>query len=273
MIPPAPPSASLNPSAAPPPRFARPDLPSFVAWVLFLGLIVSAFKGTGFSAEDFLAGLPGIARIAGEMFPPSLERLDKVGLALVETFHMALIGTFAGVILSLPLAVLATRHLTPHAALYHATRATIAFFRTVPDLIWALIFVIAVGLGPFAGTLAIMIDTIGFCGRFFAEAMEETDRAPQEALGAIGAGRSSVIAAAVVPAALPSMLATSLFALEKATRSSVVLGLVGAGGIGIELQVSMELFRYAEASTIILAILVLVIAVEQAGAWLRRRTI
>jgi phosphonate transport system permease protein len=257
----------------PPPRFVRPNLPTFLAWVVALGLLVSAFRGTGFSAGDFLAGLPNIARIVGEMFPPSPERLDKVLAALVETFHMALIGTFAGVILSLPLAVLATRHLTPHVALYHAARALIAFFRTVPDLIWALIFVVAVGLGPFAGTLAIMIDTIGFCGRFFAEAMEEADRAPQEALGALGAGRGSVVAAAVLPAALPSMVATSLYALEKSTRSSVVLGLVGAGGIGIELQVSMELFRYPEASTIILAIFVLVIAVEQAGAWLRRRAI
>jgi phosphonate transport system permease protein len=263
----------MKPALALPPRFARPDLPSFVAWLVFVALIVSAFKGTGFSAGDFFAGLPSMARIAGEMFPPSAARLDKVGLALVETFNMALIGTCAGALLSLPLAVLATRHLTPHAALYHAARALIAFFRTVPDLIWALIFVVAVGLGPFAGTLAIMIDTIGFCGRFFADAMEEADRAPQEALGALGAGRGSVIAAAVLPAAMPSMLATSLFALEKATRSSVVLGLVGAGGIGIELQVSMELFRYDEASTIILAILALVIAVEQSGAWLRRRAI
>jgi len=143
----------------------------------------------------------------------------------------------------------------------------------VPDLVWALIFVVAVGLGPFAGTLAIMIDKIGFCGRFFAEAMEEADRNPQEALRAIGAGRVSVIAAAVLPAALPSMVNTSLFSLEKATRSSVVLGLVGAGGIGIELQVSMELFRYPEAATIIIAIFALVIAVEQCSAWMRRRLI
>jgi phosphonate transport system permease protein len=263
----------MSPNSAAPPRFQRPSLAAFAAWLIGLGLIVSALQGTGFSAADFFAGIPSILRMAGEMFPPSTERLSKVGLALLETFHMALLGTLAGVILSLPLAVLAARHLTPHPVLYHAARALIAFFRTVPDLIWALIFVIAVGLGPFAGTLAIMIDTIGFCARFFAEAMEETDRAPQEALSALGARRGSIIVAAVLPAALPSMLATALFALEKATRSSVVLGLVGAGGIGIELQVSMELFRYAEASTIIIAIFLLVIAVEQASAWLRRRTI
>ena len=104
-----------------------------------------------------------------------------------------------------------------------------------------------------------MIDIIGFCGRFFAEAMEEADRGPQEALHALGAGRTAVIAAAVIPAALPSFVNTALFSLEKATRSSVVLGLVGAGGIGIELQVSMDLFRYAEASAIIIAGVVLIV--------------
>jgi phosphonate transport system permease protein len=235
--------------------------------------LVASLQGIGFSASGFVAGLPNMGRMVGEMFPPSFERMGPVGKALLETFQMALVGTVAGVLLSLPLAVLATRHLSPSVVVYQAGRALIALFRTVPDLVWALFFVVAVGLGPFAGTLAITIDIIGFCGRFFAEAMEEADRGPQEALHALGAGRSAVIAAAVIPAAMPSIVNTSLFSLEKATRSSVVLGLVGAGGIGIELQVSMDLFRYAEASAIIMAIFVLVVAVEQCSAWLRRRLI
>jgi phosphonate transport system permease protein len=149
----------------------------------------------------------------------------------------------------------------------------IAVCRTVPDLVWALLFVAIVGLGPFAGVLAIAVDKIGFCGRFFAEAMEEADRRPQEALRALGAAPAAVIAGAVLPTATPGLINATLFALEKATRSSVVLGLVGAGGIGIELQVSMDMFRYDEAATIILAILGLVIAVEQISAWLRRRAL
>lgn len=256
-----------------PRRFERPSPLAFVLWVVAASLVIASLQGIGFSASGFFAGLPNMGRIFGEMFPPSLERTGPVGKALLETFQMALVGTVAGVALSLPLAVLATRHLTPHATVYHAARALIALFRTVPDLVWALFFVVAVGLGPFAGTLAVMIDIIGFCGRFFAEAMEEADRGPQEALHALGAGRTAVIAAAVIPAAMPSFVNTALFSLEKATRSSVVLGLVGAGGIGIELQVSMDLFRYAEASAIIIAIFVLVVAVEQCSALLRRRLI
>jgi phosphonate transport system permease protein len=184
---------------------------------------------------------------------------------------MAVAGTAIGCALSLPLAILATRHLSPHPVLHHATRVVVAICRTVPDLVWALLFVAIVGLGPFAGVLAIAVDKIGFCGRFFAEAMEEADRRPQEALRALGAGRPAIILGAILPAATPGLINASLFSLEKATRSSVVLGLVGAGGIGIELQVSMDMFRYDEAITIILAILALVVAVEQCSAWLRRR--
>jgi phosphonate transport system permease protein len=255
------------------PRFERPGALALTLWVAAAAFLIAALQGIGFSASGFLAGVPSMGRILGEMFPPSVERAGPVAKALLETFQMALVGTVAGVALSLPLAVLATRHLSPNILVYQAARALIALFRTVPDLVWALFFVVAVGLGPFAGALAITVDIVGFCGRFFAEAMEEADRGPQEALHALGAGRGAVIAAAVIPAAMPSFVNTSLFSLEKATRSSVVLGLVGAGGIGIELQVSMDLFRYAEASAIIIAIFGLVVAVEQCSAWLRRRLI
>jgi phosphonate transport system permease protein len=116
-----------------------------------------------------------------------------------------------------------------------------------------------------------MVDTMGFCGKFFAEAMEETETGPQEALTALGARRGGIICSAVIPAALPSFINTSLFSLEKATRSSVVLGLVGAGGIGIELKVAMDLFEYPTAATIILCIFALVLVVERVSSSLRQR--
>jgi phosphonate transport system permease protein len=254
------------------PRFGRVSPLAFALAAAAAALVIASLRGTGASLAELWSGLPAMARIVGEMFPPSLDRAVPVAWALWETFQMAVAGCFLGVALSVPLAVLATRHLS-HPALYAATRALIALFRVVPDLVWALFFVATVGLGPFAGTLAIMVDKIGFCGRFFAEAMEEADRGPQEALAAAGAGRASIVAAAVIPGAFPSMIATALFGLEKATRSSVILGLVGAGGIGIELQVSMNMFRYDEAATIILAIFLLVLVVERASAALRSRVI
>ena len=125
--------------------------------------------------------------------------------------------------------------------------------------------------GTAAGVLALMVDTTGFAARFFAEAMEETDKGPREALSALGASRSGIIFSSVIPQAMPSMINTSLFSLEKATRGSVVLGLVGAGGIGIELKVSLAMFDYDQAATIIIAIFLLVLVVERASTWVRNR--
>jgi phosphonate transport system permease protein len=256
-----------------PVRFARPGAIPFAIGVAAIAFLISSLQATEVSLGELARGGPQALRILGEMVPPSLDRLGPVCVSLLQTFQMAVAGTAIGCALSLPLAVLATRHLCPHPIVYHASRVLIAVCRTVPDLVWALLFVAIVGLGPFAGVLAIVVDKIGFCGRFFAEAMEEADRRPQEALRALGATRPAVILGAVIPAATPGLINAALFSLEKATRSSVVLGLVGAGGIGIELQVSMDMFRYDEAVTIILAILVLVVAVEQASAWLRRRAL
>lgn len=262
-----------DPGLALPARLATPNPLAFVLLVLAAAFVLASLKATEVSIGELIRGWPNAQRIISELFPPSLERAGPMAEALLQTFQMAVAGTAIGCLASLPLAVLATRHLSPHPIVYHFVRLFVAVCRTVPDLVWALLFVAIVGLGPFAGVLAILVDKIGFCGRFFAEAMEEADRRPQEALTALGATRLGVIAAAVLPASTPSMINTSLFALEKATRSSVILGLVGAGGIGIELQVSMDMFRYDEAATIILAVLALVVTVEQGSAWLRRRVI
>ena len=255
------------------PRFEQPNAFAFILWVLAVAFIVWSFSSTGLSFERLARGVPAMGGILERMFPPAVDRLDRILASLLVTFQMAVAGCVLGLILAFPLAILAADGISPHPLIRVVARAIIALFRTVPDLVWALFFVIAVGLGPAAGVLAIMVDTIGFAGRFFAEAMEETDKGPREALSAIGAHRLGTIMSAVVPNAMPNFIATSLFCVEKATRASVVLGLVGAGGIGIELKVAFDLFDYATAATIILVIFVLVLIVEQIGAMLRRRII
>ena len=254
-----------------PDRFMRPGALAFTAWVAVIAFVIWSFMNTGLSAEHLVDGLPGIIRIVSQMFPPDLTRIEPILWSLGITFQMAVAGTVLGLILSLPIAILAANGLSPHPVVRAAARGFVGFLRTVPDLVWALIFVVAVGLGPPAGVLTIMVDTIGYAGRFFAEAMEETDKGPQEALQTIGATRTGVIMSAVIPNATPSFIATSLYCLEKATRASVVLGLVGAGGIGVELKVAFDLFEYQTAATIILAIFLLVIAVEQFSVFLRKR--
>lgn len=254
-----------------PPRFAYPGALSFASGVAALAFIIWSFQSSGMSLAQFERGLPALARVFGQMFPPDISDLPRILKSLLTTFQMAVAGVVLGLILSLPIAILAAEGLSPHPVLRHAARALIALFRTVPDLVWALIFVITVGLGSPAGILTIMVDTIGFAGRFFASAMEETDKGPREALTAIGARPFGIVFSAVLPGAFPSFIATSLFCLEKAVRASVVLGLVGAGGIGVELKVAFDLFEYDVAATIIILIFLLVLCVEQTGAWLRRR--
>ncbi|CRI66768.1 Phosphonate transport systems inner membrane component [Thiocapsa sp. KS1] len=256
-----------------PARFRPPHPLSALLFALFLGFFLWSLSSAGISIGELIEGLPNMARIGAEMVPPATDRLEPMLRSVLVTFQMAVVGTVIGLILSLPLAVLAARNHTPHPVVRAAVRGLISFVRTVPDLAWALFFVASVGLGPFAGTLTLIVDTVGFCGRFFAEAIEEVDRGPPEAMNAIGAGPLDVIVCATLPMALPSLINTGLFALEKAVRSSVVLGLVGAGGIGAELATSMEMFRYDQAATIVLMIFVLVMAVETLSSHLRAKLI
>lgn len=256
-----------------PPRLERPGALPFVAGVAALAFVVWSFQSSGFSLTQFERGIPALIRVFGQMFPPNIDDIGRILWSLLTTFQMAVAGVVLGLIFSLPIAILAAEGLSPHPVVRHIAQGLIALFRTVPDLVWALIFVITVGLGSPAGILTIMIDTIGFAGRFFASAMEETDKGPREALTSIGARPSGIVFSAVIPDVTPSFIATSLFCIEKAVRASVVLGLVGAGGIGVELKVAFDLFEYDVAATIIILIFLLVIGVEQTGAWLRRRII
>ncbi|MFO7858800.1 MAG: phosphonate ABC transporter, permease protein PhnE [Ectothiorhodospiraceae bacterium] len=256
-----------------PPRVPRTGILSFLAYLVAALVILWSLGNSELSLTKLAEGVPEIGRLVSEMVPPALDRMPSIGTTLLQTFQMAVAGTFLGVVLSLPLAVLSARNTAPHWTVQVVTRAIVTGFRTVPDLIWAIIFVITVGLGPFAGVLALTVDTAGFCSRFFAESMEDADDGPPEALRSLGASSTATVVSAVFPATLPSMIATSLFAFEKATRSSVVLGLVGAGGIGVELMSAMDMYDYRNVSTIILCVFAMVLAVEQLSSALRQRVL
>lgn len=260
--------------AGPPPRWPRPGVrPVLLLAVVAVILAHGYAGGAKLEPATLIDGAGRFADFADRAFPPDLSRLRPILAALVVTFEMALLGTLIGVAASIPLAVAAARNTSPHPFLYGLARGLIGLCRTIPDLVWGLIFVVTVGLGPEAGVLAIAADVMGFCGRFFAEAVEEVDAGITEALRSTGAGRTGVVLAGILPACLPSFVATTMFALESSTRSSVVLGVVGAGGIGIELTVAMQLLRYDEALTIILAIFAVVLGVERVSTAFRRHLI
>ncbi len=239
---------------------------------MLVALLVHAVAtGAWVSPLELLRNAGRFAEFFAEAIPGDLSRIGPILYALLVTFEMALVGTLGGVVLSVPLGVAAARNTTPHPVLYGLARGTVALFRTVPDIVWGIIFVITVGLGPPAGVLAITVDVAGFCGRFFAESIEEVDQGLLDALRAIGARPGAVVAGAVLPSCLPAFVATSLFALESSTRSAVVLGVVGAGGIGIELTTAMQLLRFDQALTIILVVFAAVLGVERLSAAIRGR--
>ena len=256
-----------------PSRIANLSAGTFTILVALAALIIVSAGQVAPSPDRLARVLPAMADLVSRMMPPETDPafLTRMAWRIVETFQIALVGTGIGILLSLPIAWLAARGVTPLGLGSYLFKALVSLFRTIPDLVWALLFIAAVGLGAVAGTMTIIVDTIGFCGRFFAEAMEDSDKDPQLALEAHGASRFSILLAAVIPDAMPSMINTALFALEKAVRSSVVLGLVGAGGIGQELKVAFDLFQYQKASAIILSIFVIVLAMEFATDRLRAR--
>lgn len=260
---------STRPAA--PARFERPGAFTFVLWVALVAILVAGMSQVDVTADRLGRGVNQFVHFMSSAIPPDFSRWRPISGYMMQTLQMATLGVFFGVILSLPVALLASTNTSPHWSVRQLTRVVVSTVRTVPDLIWALIFVICVGPGVLAGILAIILDTIGFCARFFSERIEETPKGPTEALASTGAGRLACIFGSIVPECAPSFTATSLFAVEKAIRSAVILGLVGAGGIGVELKASMDLWRYDQAMAIILVILVVVIIAEQISTQVRKR--
>jgi len=256
----------------PPPRVRRPGPFAYLLVAGVAAFVIHAYiSGAAISPTTLVEGIGPFTAFIADAFPPDLARADAIGAALLETFEIALVGTIFGTILAIPLAVLAARNTTPNRLVYAGARGLIALMRTIPDIIWGLIFVVTVGLGAPAGVLAITVDVAGFSGRFFADSIEDVDKGLTDGLAATGARDGGIVVGAVVPSVTPAWTATTMFSLEQATRSSVVLGIVGAGGIGVELTTSMSLLRYDEAATIILAIFVVVLGVERLSSAVRSR--
>jgi len=235
---------------------------------------VVAWRETDFSISALVAGYDGMADFLGEAIPPDLrwnEVLRPSLNAALVTLFTGLLGTTLSVPASLLFAVLGARNTTPNAVVYQTARSIMSFLRAVPDIVFALIFVTAVGLGPFPGVLALVFHNVGVMGKLWSEAIEETDYGPVDALRVSGASPVQVVQHAVVPAVTPTFVGLFLYRFDVNVRSSLVLGLVGAGGIGFLINESIKLFRFDEMLTHILVVLVLVVAVDNLSAAIRRR--
>ncbi len=229
-----------------------------------------------------LEALRGMATFASGLYPPSLspQLLEGLFPAVLETLFISIIGGAVATVLGLLLALVAAKRRSLVEAqgagallspLRLAARGVLAMWRTLPELVWALLFIFAVGLGPFAGALALGLHNAGVLGRLFTETLEEVSPAPGRALRLLGGRSLGTTVFATLPQAAPQLLGYALYRWEVGIRASAVLGVVGAGGLGTQMHVALSLFQYGRAATLVLTILALVTAVDLFSGWLRAR--
>jgi phosphonate transport system permease protein len=244
-----------------------------ILWLALFALLYWSGVSTKFSLLKLWNGLEKIFALISRMLPPKWSVLPEVLLLAVETIQIAIVATAVSLVVSIPLSFLAAKNITPHPVLYHIVRNLLNFLRGVPELIFALLFVTAVGLGPFAGVLALAVHTTGVLGKIFAEYIEGVSPGPQEAILATGASSLQVIMFGILPQIIPAMLAMTFYRFEVNVRSATVLGFVGAGGIGFYLLTAMRLLNYSTAITCIIVILVMVSAIDYLGSYFRFKAI
>lgn len=244
---------------------------------LLVGLCVVAWalqwsaEGAQLSWSELAGGLPQILDFLGRTLPPDTRILGRLVAPALETVQIAVWGTLLAVLPAIPLSFLAARNLQSNRWVYQSTRQALNVVRSINELILALVFVSAVGLGPFPGVLALALHGAGMLGKFFADAIEEIDQGPLEALRATGARPLQVIVFGVLPQVVTAWIAVVLYRFEVNLRSATVLGMVGAGGLGFELVSSLKLFRYPETATCIIVITVMVIVADTLSSQLRHR--
>ncbi|HKF76683.1 MAG TPA: phosphonate ABC transporter, permease protein PhnE [Candidatus Dormibacteraeota bacterium] len=219
---------------------------------------------------DVLTGISGIADIVRRGVPPDPAVLEAAVYQSLVTVDVAIIGTALAIAFSLLLAFWAAENVSPGRPLYLVSRSIIAVFRAIPDIVWALLFVTAVGLGPFAATMGLAVHSIGILGRLYAEAIEDVNMASINALVVTGAGRLQVATHAVLPATLPTLIGLTLYRLDTNVRSSLVLGFVGGGGLGFAIQNALNLFQYRRLLALLVVMALLIAGVEAVAVALRR---
>jgi phosphonate transport system permease protein len=256
------------------------------SWVLVAAILASIIwsaSGTGADLRIFLHGdaWSQMASFVASLFPPDLSAkfLRSTLWSGVETIALSLMGTVFAVLIALPLGIISgrtamDRRLPPSARLlrampYWASTLGLNLLRSIPELFWALIFILAVGLGPFAGVLALGFHTGGVLGKLFSEVIEDVNPQPIEALQATGASTAAVLAYGILPLTLPQLVSYTLYRWEVNIRAAAIIGVVGAGGVGRDIYVAISLFHYQQLLTLLLMTLIIVTLVDYLSAWVR----
>jgi phosphonate transport system permease protein len=241
-------------------------------YVVFIALLtIASFWSLDLQWGKFLSmdAIQKMGRFIAELLAPNFETsfLNKLWWATLETLAMSALGTLLAVMLGLLLALPAS---SKNGAARTLTRAALNALRSIPELIWATLLLIAAGLGPMAGTLALALHTSGVLGRLFAEAIENAEVSPAMALRARGVREFKIFCYATLPQIMPQLVSYTLYRWENNIRAAAVLGVVGAGGLGAMLSFHMSLFQMAETSSVLLAMLALVVLVDALSYWIRK---
>jgi phosphonate transport system permease protein len=223
------------------------------------------------SFETLVYGVADMGEYFSRYRQPDFSDLSRYLVLMSTTLATALWGTVFALVVAFFLAPLAARNLAPHPLVYRAGRELLNFMRAMPDLLLALIFVAALGLGPLPGALALGVHTAGFLGKFFAESLERVDQGVYEGVASTGANFPQLVMYAGWPSILREALGFTLYILDRNVRMASVLGLVGAGGIGLALHDTVRMFDYDKSAALILVILATILIIDYASAWLRRK--
>ncbi len=246
-------------------------------WAVLIGLVLYCLWAFNFSPYRIIEGISRLGRVLSFMLPPHIwtewDAFAEVLNALCETVAMAFMGTVLGAIVAFPLSFLGAKNINPLSWFRLSTRRGFDILRAVEQLILALIFIRAFGLGPLAGVMAIAVSDMGTMAKLFSEAIENTSEKPVDGVKASGGSRLQSIRFGTLPQALPVILSIILYQAESNTRSGTILGIVGAGGIGFLLADRIAAYRWDEAWSMIFLIILTVYIIDGLSAWLRMRII
>ncbi len=240
---------------------------NLVIGLVIAGVVVMSYN-IGADPVEFVEGIPNLAIVLKEMTEVEPELFDTAFWAMLETIEMAFIGTVVGISIALPLSMLAARNLNSKFV-YVPIRGILAAARTFPSILWAILFVIMVGLGPFAGILAIIMYTIGFIAKLQYESIEAIDAEPVEAISSIGISKGQLIRHVVLPESAPHLLSQMLYMFDYNVRQTSILGLVGAGGIGFYIINYIKFFEYGKAAVFMLVVLITVLIIDYVSVKIR----
>ncbi|MAV02745.1 MAG: phosphonate ABC transporter, permease protein PhnE [Euryarchaeota archaeon] len=230
------------------------------------------FLKVGFNLTDFKENLDNRFIVTDRLFDPKWSwAIENASEALVETIQIAILASVVGCFLALPLSFYASQTTNQNTISYFIYKSFLNLVRTIPDLFWAMMFTVAVGLGPFAGVLALVMFSLAIMGKLLSETIDSIDPGPLEAAKSSGASHNQSVFTSALPQVLPNFTAYFLYIFELCIRASVILGLVGAGGVGRIIETQRIFLRFDRITPIIVLILVVVILIEQFSVWLRRR--